>query len=110
MRFVISLLLAVFVFHTAQADPARDPVFVDFYFSRADLDHEPGAQGVLYRIVETVGEVCREQRAESRIKRQIDPDCLNEMVANAVTQIDDPKLTAMYHQWSGQHTRSATLD
>jgi UrcA family protein len=77
----------------------RDRVSAKISYTKQQLQSEDGANQVLTNLQIKILEACRgDNDYRTKLRGHVDRECFDPMLANAISKIDAPNLTAVYHQ------------
>ena len=101
MRLPLTCLTALLVFAPAHAE-TTEPVATEISYTLEQLATAPGANDVFEMIQDVARQTCRLPLPGKLSSTVVDQACVQEIVENAVTQINAPNLTLAYQQATGQ--------
>lgn len=93
-RFTIAALAAVLIAAPALAAAAPLPT-ISVTLEGVNVQTDKGAKVALKRIGRAAREACASTPTGTRI-RAVDHDCVNDLVAQAVQQLNAPRVTALH--------------
>lgn len=97
--------------HAQQVDVSKDVATLDVPYADLNLSHPAGAQAMLNRIKAAASRVCggkpdaREMQATAHYRT-----CVAAATQNAVAQLDDTRVTALYTGRAERRTQETALN
>ncbi len=77
-----------------------------FQYDSWMLSSSQGREAVLDRLERSITNYCNVREARGALQRQLASDCSERVTANALEQLDDPRIIALYQE--RQREREAT--